>query len=72
MASNLRAIQMKLAPCLKTISSAKRIRATKISALFTIVCKEDMLHTTKASEGEARASKSEVPVKPIKFLIPFL
>jgi hypothetical protein len=54
------AIQI-LAPCLRTINSAKRIRAAKISALSAAVYKEDMLYTTVASEGVARASKSEVP-----------
>jgi hypothetical protein len=53
----------KLAPCLRTISSAKRIRAANISALSSDVYKEDMLHTMKASEGVARASKSGVPAR---------
>jgi signal transduction protein with GAF and PtsI domain len=53
----------KLAPCLRTISSAKRTGAMKISALSAAVYKEDMLHTIEASEGVARASKSEVPAR---------
>ena len=67
------AIQRKLALCLRTISSTKRIRAAKISALSAVVYKEDMLHTTKASEGEAIAPRAKflrVFLKPIKFLVP--
>jgi hypothetical protein len=57
------AIWRKLASCLRTISSAERIRAAKISALSAAVYKEDMLLTTKVSEGVARASKSEVAAR---------
>jgi hypothetical protein len=45
------------------ISSAKMIRAAKISTLSAAVYKEDMLHTTEVSEGVARTSKSEVPAR---------
>jgi hypothetical protein len=50
----------KLAPCLGTISSTKRIRAAKISAFSAVVYNVDIFYTTKASEGVARASKNEV------------
>ena len=55
---------MKSAPCHRTIISLiKKIRNVKASALFAALYKEDMLHKTKASEGEARASKNEVPAR---------
>jgi len=49
---------MKFAPCRSTI---RRQEATKASALFAALYKEDMLDKTKASVEEVRASKSEVP-----------
>jgi hypothetical protein len=57
------------------ISSAKRIRAAKISAFSAAVYKEDMLHTTEVSEQVARAFKSKILTrvpKTNKTLVPSL
>ena len=54
---------MKFAPCRSTI---RRQEATKVSALFAALYKEDMLDKTKASVEEVRASKSDVRARASK------
>ena len=48
---------MKSTPC------RRKIRSSEGLTVFAALYKEDMLHKMKASEGEARASKNEVPAR---------